>query len=162
MILAMAIIAIFISIIASVQVWRLTVRLQQALGDASGDRQGPRLEKQLREYHAKNKQIQAEFDVMTAEHQKLGAVAALSLQKISMVRFNPFGDVGGDQSFSLAMLDGHDSGLIITSIHGRSGTRVYAKPIDLGKSKYSLSSEEKKALAQATKRIPGRLKPKEK
>ena len=158
MILAMAIIAIFISIAASIQVWRLSTRLQQVLGDANGDR----LEKQLREYHAKNKQIQAEFDVMTAEHQKLGSIAALSLQKISMVRFNPFGDVGGDQSFSLAMLDGHDSGLIITSIHGRGGTRVYAKPIDLGKSKYSLSAEEKKALSQATKRIPKRLTTKEK
>lgn len=158
MIIVVALIAIFISIGALAQVWRLSLRLRQVLGDSNGDR----LEKQLREYHAKNKQIQAEFDVMTAEHQKLGSITALSLQKISMVRFNPFGDVGGDQSFSLAMLDGHDSGLILTSIHGRGGTRVYAKPIDLGKSKYSLSSEEKKALTQATKRIPNRLKAKEK
>ena len=158
MLTIVAVIAIVISIAAMIQVWRLTTRIQLVLGDASGDR----LEKQLREYHAKNKQIQAEFDAMTSEHQKLSSIAALSLQKISMVRFNPFGDVGGDQSFSLAMLDGHDSGLIITSIHGRGGTRVYAKPIDLGKSKYSLSAEEKKALAQATKRIPDRLKPKEK
>ncbi len=158
MILAVAIIAIFISIAAMAQVWRLSARLRLTLGGDSSER----LEKQLREYHAKNKQIHTEFQDMTAEHQKLSSIAALSLQKISMVRFNPFGDVGGDQSFSLAMLDGHDSGLIITSIHGRSGTRVYAKPIDLGKSKYSLSVEEKKALAQAIKRIPGRLKLKEK
>lgn len=158
MILIVAICAIFISIVGIIQVWRLTTMLNQVLGDASGDR----LEKQLREHHAKNKAIQADFGAMTAEHQKLSSLAALSLQKISMVRFNPFGDVGGDQSFSLAMLDGHDSGLIITSIHGRSGTRVYAKPIDLGKSKYSLSAEEKKALAGAIKRIPQRLKLKEK
>lgn len=158
MILIVAIIAIFISIAASVQVWRLTMRLNQTLGEANGGR----LEKQLREYHAKNKEIQAEFAEMTNEHQKLSRIAALSLQKISMVRFNPFGDVGGDQSFSLAMLDGHDSGLILTSIHGRGGTRVYAKPIDLGKSKYSLSAEEKKALAGAIKRIPKRLTLKEK
>ena len=158
MILAVAIIAIFISIAAMAQVWRLSARLRLTLGGDSSER----LEKQLREYHAKNKQIHTEFQDMMAEHQKLSSIAALSLQKISMVRFNPFGDVGGDQSFSLAMLDGHDSGLIITSIHGRSGTRVYAKPIDLGKSKYSLSVEETKALAQAIKRIPGRLKLKEK
>lgn len=158
MILAVATIAIFISIAALVQVWRLNSRLRLVLGGDSSER----LEKQLREYHAKNKQIHAEFRDMTDEHHKLSSIAALSLQKISMVRFNPFGDVGGDQSFSLAMLDGHDSGLIITSIHGRSGTRVYAKPIDLGKSKYSLSAEEKKALAQAIKRIPARLKLKEK
>jgi len=60
------------------------------------------------------------------------------------------------------MLDGHNSGLMLTSIHGRGGTRVYAKPIDLGKSKYSLSAEEKKALDGAMKRIPKRLTLKEK
>lgn len=158
MILVVAILAIFISIVAVIQVWRLNQRMQQVLGEASGDR----LEKQLREYHATNKKIQADFHEMTDEHQKLSSITALSLQKVSMVRFNPFGDVGGDQSFSLAMLDGHNSGLILTSIHGRGGTRVYAKPIDLGKSKYSLSAEEKKALSQAIKRIPERLKPKEK
>lgn len=158
MILTLAILASLIAIAALVQVWRLSVRLRLVLGDSNGDR----LEKQLREYHAKNKEIQVDFNDIAAEHKKLSQVAALSLQKISMVRFNPFGDVGGDQSFSLAMLDGHDSGLLLTSIHGRGGTRVYAKPIDLGKSKYSLSTEEKKALLQATKRIPQRLKPKEK
>lgn len=158
MITTLAIIASLIAIAALVQVWRLTTRMRLVLGDTDGDR----LEKQLREYHAKNKEIQVGFEAMTDEFQKLSSVTALSLQKISMVRFNPFGDVGGDQSFSLAMLDGHDSGLILTSIHGRGGTRVYAKPVDLGKSKYSLSAEEKKALLQATKRIPERLKPKEK
>ena len=158
MILIVAVVAIFISGAACVQVWRMSSRLNQVLGDSNGDR----LEKQLREYHAKNKEIQVQFKEMTSEHHKLSSIAALSLQKISMVRFNPFGDVGGDQSFSLAMLDGHDSGLILTSIHGRGGTRVYAKPIDLGNSKYSLSAEEKKALNGAMKRIPKRLTLKEK
>lgn len=157
MIITLAILASLIAVAALVQVWRLSTRMRLVLGDSDGDR----LEKQLREYHAKNKQIQVDFEAMTNEYQKLSSITALSLQKISMVRFNPFGDVGGDQSFSLAMLDGHDSGLILTSIHGRGGTRVYAKPVDLGKSKYSLSSEEKKALSQAVKRIPARLKPKE-
>lgn len=157
MITILAVLASLIAVAALVQVWRLSTRMRLVLGDSDGDR----LEKQLREYHAKNKQIQVDFDAMTNEHRKLSSITALSLQKISMVRFNPFGDVGGDQSFSLAMLDGHDSGLILTSIHGRGGTRVYAKPIDLGKSKYSLSAEEKKALSQAVKRIPERLKPKE-
>ena len=158
MITTLAVLASLIAIAALIQVWRLSTRMRLVLGDSDSER----LEKQLREYHARNKEIQLDFDNMTIEHQKLSSIAALSLQKISMVRFNPFGDVGGDQSFSLAMLDGHDSGLILTSIHGRGGTRVYAKPIDLGKSKYSLSAEEKKALSQAIKRIPDRLKPKEK
>ena len=157
MILIVAVIAIFISVAALIQVWRLTVRIQQSLGGSTATR----LEKQLREYHAKNKEIQTDFNQMTEEYQKIRSIGALSLQKISLVRFNPFGDVGGDQSFSLALLDGHDSGLILTSIHGRGGARVYAKSIDLGKSKHQLSAEEKKALNQAIKRIPQRLITKE-
>jgi len=158
MILIVAIIAIFISLVAIIQVWRLTLRLRNTLGGSDSDR----LEKQLREYHAKNKEIQVQSADITENYEKISSIGALSLQKISLVRFNPFGDVGGDQSFSLAMLDGHNSGLVLTSIHGRSGTRVYAKPIDLGKSKYKLSTEEKKALNSAIKRIPKRLNIKEK
>ena len=157
MILTVAILACILAAAALIQVVRLSRHLRQVLGTANGDR----LEKQLREYHSRNKQIEADFLSMTNEYKKLSSLTALSLQKISMVRFNPFGDVGGDQSFSLALLDGHDSGLVLTSIHGRGGARVYAKAVDLGKSKHSLSAEEKKALLQATKRIPERLKLKE-
>lgn len=153
MILTLAIVAIIIASACLIQVIRLQRRLRLALGGSTSDR----LEKQLREHHAKNKEISASLLSIGKEQQRLDSIASLSLQKISMVRFNPFGDVGGDQSFSLAMLDGQDSGLIISSIHGRGGTRVYAKPIDFGKSKYSLSAEEKKALSQAIKRLPHSL-----
>jgi hypothetical protein len=85
---------------------------------------------------------------------RLSVSNSLASQKISIVRFNPFGDTGGDQSFSLAVLDAHDSGYVLTSIHGRQGTRVYVKPVDFGKSKYTLSSEEQQALSQAIKRVP--------
>lgn len=74
-------------------------------------------------------------------------------QKVSIVRFNPFGDTGGDQSFALALLDAEDSGYILTGIHSRQGTRVYIKPIDLGKSKYNLSEEEQQALGQAQSKV---------
>lgn len=156
MILAIAIAALILALGSTYQVWRLSSRLKATLGSSSGGT----IEKQLREHHAKNKQILSELEAITADGKQLATIASLSIQKIAVVRFNPFGDVGGDQSFSLAMLDGHDSGLVLTSIHGRGGTRVYAKPIDYGKSKYSLSQEEKKALAGAIKRIPKTLLPK--
>ena len=92
------------------------------------------------------------YPQLTGEYTRLSAAQGLSSQKISLVRFNPFGDTGGDQSFSLAVLDAHDSGYVLTSIHGRQGTRVYVKPIDFGDSKYPLSDEERQALNQAKKR----------
>lgn len=73
------------------------------------------------------------------------------LQKVGLVRFNPFAETGGDQSFALAVLNGEDSGVVILSLHGREGTRVYVKPIKEGKSRYDLSREEQQAIAQAQK-----------
>lgn len=75
----------------------------------------------------------------------------LHIQKVGLVRFNPFKELGGDHSFSLAVLDGKDSGIVITSLHTRDRTRVYMKDIKKGKSSFELSSEEKRALASAQK-----------
>lgn len=73
------------------------------------------------------------------------------IQKIGLIRFNPFKELGGDHSFSLAILDAHDSGIIITGLHTRDRTRVYLKDIKKGKSEFELSKEEEKALASAQK-----------
>ncbi|MFH0906664.1 MAG: DUF4446 family protein [bacterium] len=72
-----------------------------------------------------------------------------SIQKVGVIRFNPFKETGGDQSFSIAMLDSNDNGLILSSLYTRQGTRIYSKPIEIGKSKYPLSNEELNALKKA-------------
>ncbi|OGM29528.1 hypothetical protein A2630_00860 [Candidatus Woesebacteria bacterium RIFCSPHIGHO2_01_FULL_44_10] len=74
----------------------------------------------------------------------------LHIQKVGLVRFNPFSETGGDHSFSLALLDAIDTGLVITGLHTRERTRVYMKPIKKGKSNLDLSKEELKAISQAT------------
>lgn len=67
--------------------------------------------------------------------------------KINLTRFNPFEELGGDQSFILCLLDNTNSGVIITSLHNRDSTRVYAKAIKNGESEaLVLSKEETKAL----------------
>jgi len=71
------------------------------------------------------------------------------IQKVGVVRFNPFGDTGGNQSFAAALLDGQESGIVILSLHGREGTRVYIKSVTNGKSPHDLSREEKQAITQA-------------
>lgn len=76
----------------------------------------------------------------------------LHIQKVGITRFNPFKEVGGDHSFSLAILDGEDSGIIITSLHTRDRTRVYMKDIKRGKSGNELSEEERKAFGIAQRR----------
>jgi len=71
------------------------------------------------------------------------------LQKVGIIRFNPFPEVGSNQSFSMALLDNNNDGLVITSLYSREENRVYGKPIKNGTSKYSLSSEEKQAIEKA-------------
>lgn len=74
------------------------------------------------------------------------------LQNFGMVRYNAFEGVGGEQSFSLALLDDAANGLVLTGIFGHAETRVYAKPIEGGISKYLISPEETRAIETARKR----------
>ena len=73
------------------------------------------------------------------------------IQKVGLTRFNPFKELGGDHSFSLAILDKNNSGVIITSLHARDRTRVYMKDVKNGESSSELSVDEKKALNSAQK-----------
>lgn len=68
------------------------------------------------------------------------------LQKIATSRYNPYEDTGGDQSFSVALIDGNLNGILLTSLHSRAGTRIYTKQIVSGKSDLELSKEEKEVL----------------
>ena len=74
------------------------------------------------------------------------------LQKMGFVRFNPFNDTGGDQSFCLAILDGNNNGIVISSLHNRDQTRIYAKRITKGRIEGAeFSKEEKRAFEDAQK-----------
>lgn len=76
------------------------------------------------------------------------------LQKSGFVRFNPFSNSGGDQSFALAILNGHNDGFVISSLHSRDQTRTFAKPVKAGVGeKFELSKEEKLAIDAAIKSL---------
>lgn len=70
-------------------------------------------------------------------------------QHVGIIRYNGNGDDGGNLSFSAALLDAHQSGIIITSLHGRANSRIYAKIITNRTSEQTLSEEEREALIQA-------------
>ncbi|MBI2011995.1 DUF4446 family protein [Candidatus Daviesbacteria bacterium] len=71
------------------------------------------------------------------------------LQNIAVLRYNPYEDTGGSMSFSLALLDGHSNGVVLTSLHTRAGTRVYTKEIKKGESEIALSKEEEQVIEKA-------------
>lgn len=71
------------------------------------------------------------------------------VQKVSIVRYRAFEDVGSDLSYSISLLDNKNDGVILTGIYGRNESTTYAKPIDKGLSRYELSDEEKYVLEDA-------------
>lgn len=76
-----------------------------------------------------------------------------NFQKYALIRFNPFEDTGGDQSFIAAFLDGQDNGIVISSLHSRNGTRIYAKPVSNKKATtHEFSKEEKEVIEKAAQK----------
>lgn len=101
-----------------------------------------------------DKEIQELFEISNKIHN----LSQRSVHKVGIIRFNPFKDIGGDQSFAIALLDGKDSGITISSLHTREGTRIYSKPITKGEStKYTLTEEEKAAIKEATTIKPTKI-----
>jgi len=76
-------------------------------------------------------------------------LALKSIHRVGVVRFNPFDEMGGNQSFAIALLNDSGDGVTISSLFGREGTRIYAKGIKNKESEYKLSDEEKEAINKA-------------
>ena len=91
-----------------------------------------------------------EVDRLGTRTGRLEAVAPRAFQRVGLVRFNPFEDTGGNQSFALALLDADGNGWVLSSLHARTGTRLYAKAVRGGRSDGALSDEETAAIKQAT------------
>lgn len=71
------------------------------------------------------------------------------IQKIGIVRYNAYKDMGSDLSFALAMLDENDDGIVLNGIYSREMSNIYAKPVEKGKSSYTITDEEKQAIEKA-------------
>ncbi|MCI3924778.1 DUF4446 family protein [Paenibacillus sp. TRM 82003] len=71
---------------------------------------------------------------------------------VGIVRYNAFGDRGSDLSFSLALVNERSDGVVLSALHTRDESRVYAKPLEAGASAYSLTPEEKEAIIQAKRK----------
>jgi hypothetical protein len=93
--------------------------------------------------------VAREVDELGVRAAILEAAQRRTFQRIGLVRFNPFEDTGGNQSFALALLDQAGDGFVISSLHARAGTRVYGKAVAKGTSESNLSAEESEALRLA-------------
>jgi len=134
-------------IISLCKISSLKKRINQFLKDDDKD-----IENMLNEYLKKVESINSNFDHIKNDIQSLKNQIIPCIQKTGIVRFNPFEDVGGDLSFAVALLDGNDNGVVISSIYSREGCYSYSKEIQNGtSSKHKLSDEEIEAIKMAKK-----------
>jgi Protein of unknown function (DUF4446) len=93
--------------------------------------------------------LEAAIRQLAGEQQRIAHHARAAIQRVGLVRYDAFEDVGGRLSFSCAILNDDGDGVVVTSINGRQDTRVYAKPVYHGESEHNLSDEEAAAIREA-------------
>ena len=141
------ILVVLINIILLIKTKRNYISFMKKIGNGSN------LDEMLKKYLADVKEIKKDNSEIKAYYTKLDSDLASCIQKIGLVRYNAFRDVGSDLSFAIALLDGNDTGVVLNGLYGSDSSNIYAKPIKQGKSTYQLSEEEKNAIeiAEQTK-----------
>jgi hypothetical protein len=132
-------------LIVQVQLSRMLRQYKKLVGGTSGGN----LEQVLNDHIAEMRAIARRVRDLDNLYRQMETASRRSLQWTGVVRYNPFEDTGGDQSFAIALVDGEGNGVVISSLHSREQTRVYAKPLRNWDSTYQLSEEEKEAIARA-------------
>jgi Protein of unknown function (DUF4446) len=130
-------------------------RLERRLDGITRDADGRSLEGILEAHLDRVLAVDREVDQLAVRTTMLEAAGRRAFQRAGLVRFNPFEETGGNQSFALALLDAEGDGFIINSLHARSGTRVYARTLTGGRAEGQLSAEEVEALKLAQAAPPG-------
>ena len=107
------------------------------------------LEMKIEEYFETSKKIESQYSKLLDMVTDMDKTDKSKIQKVGLIRYNPFDEMGGNLCFALALLDGNDNGVVLNGIHSRTGSFTYAKPIEMGVSTYMLSEEELKAVEVA-------------
>lgn len=137
---AVLIIIVIALIIYVVYLSKKYLKFMEKLGN------GNNLDEMLKAYISDVNDVKKDNSEIKAYYTKLDNDISSSIQKIGLVRFNAFKDVGSDLSFAVALLDREDNGVVFNGIYGSESSNIYAKPIKNGESSYQLSDEEKYAI----------------
>jgi len=144
--LAIAVVAL---IVIAVLLWRRVAALDRRIASLTSAGDGRSLESTLHATLDKVASLSTGVDQLRARANVMEAVQKKAVQRTGLVRYNPFEDTGGNQSFAVALLDDQGDGVVVSSLHARQNTRVYAKAITGGKAEAALSDEEAEALRKA-------------
>jgi hypothetical protein len=147
-IVGLVVTVLLLLVLVAVQARRLG-RLSRRLSGITRGTDGGSLEAVLDAHLDKVFAVARELDELAARSAVLEGNARRAFQRVGLVRFNPFEDTGGNQSFAIAVLDAGGDGFVLSSLHARGGTRMFAKAVSAGRSEANLSAEEAEALSRA-------------
>jgi hypothetical protein len=152
-VVSLAVVGLALAVVGLV-VWlamlqRAAARVRSRLRRILSDNGNAGLDEVLDGHATRIEQLSTRVDALNALERELETSSRLALQKVGVIRFNPFQDSGGDQSFAIALLDQGGTGVVVSSLHGRAETRIFAKEVTNGRSKHSLSDEEQQAIRAA-------------
>lgn len=140
---------VLVFVVTLVNSWKL-YRLKKNLTILWKGKTGIDIESLLVQQIADIKLLDQEIQELFEISNRLRELGLKSIHKFSVLRFNPFKEVGSNQSFSLALMDGKNNGVVISSLHTREGTRVYAKPItNADADGFPLTDEERHVIQEA-------------
>ena len=105
--------------------------------------------KNIKELLVQFKKVKEDLGKASRKIKALETNIQTAIQKVGIIRFTPFKEIGGDQSFSIALLDKNNNGIVVTSIYSKETSRIFAKPIENSKSTYKLSQEEEETIRKA-------------
>jgi uncharacterized protein DUF4446 len=154
-VVGLAIVALIAFVVALLLLRRVR-KLEARLGLLTRGEDGRSLESVLGAHLDRVLAVSRAVDDLGRRTSSIEVSARSALQRVGIVRYNPFEETGGNQSFALALLDAEDHGIIVSSLHARSGTRVYAKAVTGGRPAGALSEEEAEALRLARGATKGR------
>jgi hypothetical protein len=124
---------------------RLQSRYESTFSDEEDASLGAAVERLATQFSRMNTRTER----LVVRTEQIDKSLAHTVQGIGFVRYSAFEDTGGDQSFSLALVDGEGDGMVISALYGRDATRVYAKPVEGWISSRPMTSEEEQALTKA-------------
>jgi len=144
----------FLSLLATVTLFFRFRKLKKSLSGILSGASGVDLEEIILKQEDRLDALDEEIRKLYGIAEQLYRLGQESIHKTELLRFNPFKETGGNQSFAVALMNGKNTGFVISSIHTREGTRVYAKPIENGAEvkEYPLSEEEKHVIGLAIKK----------
>ena len=145
-IVAIIVIMFVLLIVSIIKINKLNKKYEKFIKKLSN---GKNIEEDLENYIYRVERVEKQNNEITQFCKNLDEDISKCIQKIGIVRYNAFKDTGSDLSFAVAMLDEKNNGVVLNGIYSREMSNIYAKPVENGKSSYTLSQEEEEAIRKA-------------